>query len=112
MKPWLCFLSCVLAVFDKFNVYFQTSFTATIHNLQGECERLLKTVLLFLVKPSEISRSSDLTTVDYTTPANYLSANDTYTSDETLAFQIDIGENEEELVKIFYDHALRCMKGL
>ena len=48
-KPWLCFLSSALAVFDKY-VYFQTSSTATIHKLQGECERILKTVLSFLLK--------------------------------------------------------------
>ena len=40
-KLWLCFLSNTLAVFDKFNVFFQTSTTATIHKLHGECERLL-----------------------------------------------------------------------
>ena len=40
-KPWLCFLSNTLAVFDKFNVFFQTSSTSTIYKLQGESERLL-----------------------------------------------------------------------
>lgn len=48
IKLWLCFLSNVLAKFDRFNAYFQTSRISTAHKLYGECVRLLKTVLGFL----------------------------------------------------------------
>ena len=105
-KPWLCFLSSVLAVFDKYNVYFQTSSTATIHKLQGECERLLKTVLSFFVKRSEISCSSDITAINYTMPANHLSEHDIYTGDETLALITDLRDNEGESVKLFYERVV------
>ena len=47
-KPCLCFLSNVLAIFDKFSTYFQGSRISTAHKLYGECVRLLKTVLGFL----------------------------------------------------------------
>ena len=105
-KPWLCFLSSALAVFDKYNVHFQTSSTATIHKLQGECECLLKTVLSFFVKRSEISLASDVTAVDYTTPANHLSEHDIYTGDETLALITDLRDNEGESVKPFYERVV------
>ena len=105
-KPWLCFLSSALAVFDKYNVYFQTSSTATIHKLQGECLRLLKTVLSFFVKGSVISLASDVTAVDYTTSANHLSEHDIYTGDETLALITDLRDNEGESVKPFYERVV------
>ena len=107
-KPWLCFLSSSLTVFDKYNVYFQTSTTATIHKLQGECERLLKIVLSFFVKRSEIQMSfpSDVTAVDYTTPAHHLLEHDIYTGDETLALITDLRDNEGESVKRFYERVV------
>ena len=43
-RLWLGFLSNVMEVFDKFNTFFQTSLTSTIHKLHGESERLLKKV--------------------------------------------------------------------
>ena len=68
---WLCFLSNKLAVFDKFNIYFQTSSTSTIHKLHGESEKLLRTVLSFFIKPCAIlQNSSDLTAVDYADESN------------------------------------------
>ena len=48
-KVWLNFLLNTLNVFDKFNVYFQTTSTATVHRLHGEMERLLKSVLSFFL---------------------------------------------------------------
>ena len=107
-KPWLLFLSNILAIFDKFNTYFQTSATATIHRLHGECERLLKTVLSFFVKTSEISsNSTDLTRVNYTSCSSYLSTEDIYIGDNTLALIINVSENEGESVKGFYEHVIK-----
>ena len=53
-KPWLLFLSNVLLVFEKCNVFFQTSSAATVHKVVGESERLLRTVLSFFINPSII----------------------------------------------------------
>ena len=66
-KLWLCFLSNVIEVFDKFNTFFQSSLTSTIHKLHGESERLLKKVLSFFVKSSLIKEalSSDITKIKY-----------------------------------------------
>ena len=50
-KVWLLFLSNVLAVFDRFNTFFQNCLVSTAHNLYGESIRLLKTVLGFFIKP-------------------------------------------------------------
>ena len=55
-KLWLCFLSNTLTVFDKFNVYFQTSSTSTAHKLHGESERLLKTDLVYYFNIQETSQ--------------------------------------------------------
>ena len=41
-KPWLTFLSNTLEVFNRFNKFFQTSSTATIHKLHGESLRVLR----------------------------------------------------------------------
>ena len=49
-KLWLCFLSNVLAIFDRFNTFFQSSKISTAHKLHGECVHLLKTVLGFFYK--------------------------------------------------------------
>ena len=107
-KPWLCFLSNAIAIFDKFNMYFQTAVTATIHRPHGECECLLRTLLSFFIKPSEISRNSnDLTCVNYTLSSNHLSTNDIYIGDDTLALIIDLTEDEGESVKVFYEHVVK-----
>lgn len=42
-KVWLLFLSKVLAVFDKFNAFFQRSLVLTAHKLHGESTHLLRT---------------------------------------------------------------------
>jgi hypothetical protein len=47
IKLWMLFLHNTLAVFDKYNIFFQISKAATIHKLHSESERLLKTVLTF-----------------------------------------------------------------
>ena len=44
-KAWLLFLSNILAVFDKFNAFLQTSSTSTIYKYHGESEHLLKQVI-------------------------------------------------------------------
>ena len=65
-KLWLRFLSNILPVFDKFNLYFQTSSTSTVHNLFKESERLLRTVLSFFILPDVIrSHASNLTELNY-----------------------------------------------
>ena len=58
-KLWLCFLSNVLAVFDRFNTFFQSSSVSTAHKSYGEIIHLLNTVLGFLIKPQVIIQHSD-----------------------------------------------------
>ena len=58
-KLWLCFLSNVLAVFDRFNTSFQSSSVSTAHKSYGEIICLLKTVLGFLIKQQVIIQHSD-----------------------------------------------------
>ena len=51
-KLWLYFFSNVLAIFEKFNIYFQASHVSIVHKLYVECMRLLKTVTICLLKHS------------------------------------------------------------
>ena len=68
-KAWLLFLSNILPVFDKLNVFFQTSSTSTIHKLHGESECLLKKVLSFFIQPQVLlSGSHTITEVAYMDP--------------------------------------------
>ena len=107
-KLWLCFLSNVLAVFDKFNVFFQTTSTSTIHKLHGESERLLRTVLSFYIKPCVILQNScDLTAVDYADESNVLSEEDIYIGDNTPALLLHLKENEGEVVGQFYQKVIQ-----
>ena len=107
-KLWLCFLSNVLAVFDKFNVFFQTTSTSTIHKLHGESERLLRTVLSFYIKPCVILQNScDLTAVDYADESNVLSEEDIYIGDNTAALLLHLKENEGEVVGQFYQKVIQ-----
>ena len=66
-KLWLCFLSNVLAVFDRFNTFVQSSKISTAHKLHGECVRLMKIVLgFFFIKPQLIKEHlDDLTKLKY-----------------------------------------------
>ena len=107
-KLWLCFLSNTLAVFDKFNVFFQTSSTATIHKLHGESERLLRTVLSFFIKPCVILQNScDLTAVDYADESNQLSEEEIYIGDNTAALLLHLKENEGEVVGQLYQKVIQ-----
>jgi len=45
-----------LAFFDKYNIHFQTSKTATIHKLSLESEHLLRTVYSFLLSKHHCSK--------------------------------------------------------
>ena len=102
-KPWLLFLSNVLPVFEKFNVFFQTSSAATIHKVLGESERLLKTVLSFFINPSIIRiNSGDLTKIDYTNSSNHLSDDQVFIGDDTVALVVHLKENEGESVHNFF----------
>ena len=111
-KPWLCFLSNTLAVFDKFNVFFQTSSTATIHKLHGESERLLKTVLSFFIDPCVLRlNSSDLTKVNYTDPSIHLPEEELFIGDDTAAFILHLRDNEGESVEGFYKGVVKFYEG-
>ena len=107
-KLWFWFLLNTLAVFNKFNIYFQTSSTSTIHKLQGESERLLKIVLSFFIKPCIIiDNSSDLTRVDYLSEYNILSHEDVFIGDDTAALLLHLQENEREIVGSFYKQVIK-----
>ncbi len=93
-KPWMLFLANTLVIFDKFNIYFQTSKAATIHKLHTESERLLKTVLSFFVKSSVIRlNSSNLIDIEYSNPSK-VSDEELFIGDETTAFLLDLADNE------------------
>lgn len=102
-KPWLLFLSNVLPVFERFNVFFQTSSAATVHKVLGESERLLKTILSFYIDPKVIRlNSSDLTKLNYTDSSNHLPDEKVFIGDNTTALITHLHDNEGEPVKVFY----------
>ena len=99
-KPWLLFLSNVLPVFEKFNVFFQTSSAATIHKVLGESERLLKTVLSFFIDTNIIRINSyDLTKIDYTNSSNHIPDDQVFIGDDTTALVLHLKDNEGESVQ-------------
>ena len=102
-KVWFSFLSNVLPVFVKFNAYFQTSSTATVHRLYGESKRLLKTILSFFIK-SEVIRqyTSDLTKIKYAETANQVLSKELFIGDSTTALIVHLDENEGHPVRKFY----------
>lgn len=107
-KPWLLFLSYVLPVFEKFNVFFQTSSAATIHKVLGESERLLKTVLSFFTDPNIIRiNSCDLTKIDYANASNHLPDDHVYIGDDTAVLVLHLKENEVESVQKFFEGVLK-----
>ena len=106
-KVWLNFLLNTLNVFDKFNVNFQTTSTATVHRLHGEMERLLKSVLSFFVKPTDIRRhSKDLTKLPYMDESLHLPNEDLFVGDSTTALLIDLTDNEGGPVNNFYSEVV------
>jgi hypothetical protein len=106
-KAWLLFLSNVLVVFDKFNVYFQTTQTTTIHKLHGESERLLKTVLSFFIVSDVLRQhASDLTKISYTDPNIQLSQDDIFVGDDTSAFLLSLVDEGED-IRDFYDQVIK-----
>ncbi len=103
-KLWLCFLSNVLTVFDKFNGYFQTSSVSTAHKLYGESVRLLKTVLGFFVKPRVIkTHVDDLTKLKFQDTASHLTDDELFVGDSTSALSVHLCDNEGELLENFYN---------
>ena len=106
-KVWLNFLLNTLNVFDKFNVYFQTNSTATVHRLHGEVEHLLKSVLSFFVKPTDIRRhSKNLTKLPYMDESLHLPNEDLFVGDSTTALLIDLTDNEGGSVNNFYSEVV------
>jgi hypothetical protein len=103
IKLWMLFLHNTLAVFDKYNIFFQISKAATIHKLHSESERLLKTVLTFFVKASVI-RGSTLTNIDYLDSDNQLTDDDVFIGDDTTAFLLNLTENEGLSANNFFVH--------
>ena len=104
-KAWLLFLSTLLPVFDKFNVFFQTSATATIHRLHAESERLLKTVLSFFIKPS-VLRAVPVTEVIYMDQSCHVANEDIYVGDEAAALLHHLFDEGED-IQDFYSAVLR-----
>ena len=99
-KVWLLFLSNILAVFDRFNTFFQSSLVSTSHKLHGESVRLLKTVLGFIIKPQFIVEySKDLTKLRFTDPTTHLPDD---VGDSTTALLMHLKDNECERVSGFY----------
>lgn len=106
-KVWLLFLSNVLAVFDRFNTFFQSSLVSTSHKLHGESVRLLKTVLGFFIKPQFIVEySEDLTKLRFTDPTTHLPDDGIYVGDSTTALLMHLKDNECERVSGFYKYAV------
>ena len=107
-KLWLCFLSNTLAVSTKFNIFFQTSSTSTIHKLHGKVE---KAVLSFFIKPCVILQNScDLTAVDYGDESNLLSEEEIYIGDDTTAILLHLKENEGRSCWHFYRKVIQFIK--
>ena len=103
-KLWLCFLSNVLAVFDRFNTFFQSSKISTAHKLHGECVRLLKTVLGFFIKPQLIKEHlDDLTKLKYRDASTHLPDDELFIGDNTTALAVHLSDNEDELLNEFYE---------
>ena len=101
-KLWLCFLSNVLAVFDRFNTFFQSSSVSTAHKLYGESIRLLKTVLGFFIKPQVIiQHSDDLTKLRFHDPSTHLPDDEIYIGDSTTALFVHLSESQDELMNGF-----------
>ena len=106
-KAWLLFLSNILAVFDKFNVFFQTSSTSTIYKLHGQSERLLKKVLSFFIQPQVLlSGSRPITEVAYMDHNCQLTHEDIFVGDNTAALLLHL-QDEGEDVQGFYNSVLR-----
>ena len=101
-KAWMLFLSNILPLFGKFNVYFQTSSTSTIHKLHGESERLLKKVLSFFVHPQFIrSDTGPVTEIAYMDHNCQLTHEDIYIGEHTSALLLHL-EDEGEDAESFY----------
>jgi hypothetical protein len=107
-KLWLLFLANVLPVFDKFNKFFQTSSTSTIHKVLGECERLLKTVLSFFIDSKTIKENlTDLTKLDYCDSSKQLSNEEIFVGDDTTALTTHLEDNEgESIQRIFFPYVV------
>ena len=106
-KIWFHFLSYILAIFNKFNVFFQTAKTSTIHKLHGETLRLLKTVLSFFIDPLVVrTNSDDLTGIAYASSTNHLATQDMFIGDSTTALVLQ-HQDEGCNITVFYEGAIR-----
>ena len=102
-RLWLCFLSNALNVFDKFNAFFQTSSTSTVHKLYGESVRLLKNVLAFFVKPQIVRQHlDDLTKINFNDPSTHLPTENIFVGDSATALALYLRDNEGERLNEFY----------
>ena len=107
MKAWLLFLSNILALFDRFNIFFQTSSTSTIHKLHGESERLLKKVLAFFIQPQVLlAGACPIPELAYMDPSYQLTHEDIFVGDNTYALLLLL-QDEGEDVQGFYNSVLR-----
>ena len=94
MKTWLLFLSNILALFDRFNI-FQTSSTSTIHKLHGKSEHLLRKVLVFFIQPQVLlAGACPIPELAYMDPSYQLTHEDMFVGDNTYALlRQDKGED-------------------
>ena len=105
VKTIFSLMSKPLAVFDRFNTFFQSSSVSTAHKLYGESICLLKTVLGFFIKTQIIIQHSDgFTKLRFTDP---LPDDEIYVGDSTSALLVHLKDNECELMAGFYKGAVR-----
>ena len=105
-KLWLCFLSNILGVFDKFNILFQTTSTSLVHRIQGETSRLLRKVLSFFLSPDVLmNHSDDLASIDYMNPTNHLLHESVFVGDDTTALLLHLQDEGQE-IQSFYRNVI------
>ena len=93
----------MLAVFDRFNIFFQSSKISTAHKLHGECARLLKIVVFIFIKPQLIKEHlDDLTKLTYRDASIHLPDDELFVGDNTTALAVHLSDNEDETLNEFY----------
>ena len=88
----------MLAVFDRFNTFFQSSSVSTAHKLYGESIRVLKTVYTRGggIKPQVIiQHSDDLTKLKFHDPSIHLPDDEIYIGDSTTALFVHLSESQD-----------------
>ncbi|XP_063625602.1 E3 SUMO-protein ligase KIAA1586-like [Cydia splendana] len=76
IKLYLLFLDFILPHFNNLNKLMQSE-TVQIHNLRKNIISVLKTILEFYIKPSYLE-STDIESVNYRNPSNFLELKDIY----------------------------------